>query len=134
LFQLMVIMAETDLVGSVTEVAVMVTVFPAGTVGGAWYVVGVLLATGFGVKVPHSPAGTQVKLTVALSGPLVTTAAMPAVSPVASAVGGGKDELNVTTIAGGWYLGSPQATKRPSAAIVNIVLTIGGIGLFKVAR
>ncbi len=32
----MVIVAETDLVGSVTEVAVTVTLPPAGIVGGAW--------------------------------------------------------------------------------------------------
>jgi hypothetical protein len=32
----MVIVAETDLVLSVTEVAVTVTVLPGGTVGGAW--------------------------------------------------------------------------------------------------
>jgi hypothetical protein len=128
----MAIMAETDLVVSLTEVAVMVTVFPAGTVGGAWYVVGVLLAMGFGVKVPHSPAGTQVKFTVALSGPLVTMAAMPVVAPVASVAGGGNEELNVTTIAGGWYLGSPQAIRRPMAAIAAIVLTIGRIDGLKV--
>ena len=89
---------------------------------------------GFGVKVPHSPAGTQVKFTVALSGPLVTTAAMPIVAPVESVAGGGKDELNVTTIAGGWYLGSPQAINMATAAIVAIVLTIGGIDGVKVIQ
>ena len=63
--------------------------------------VGTLLAIEVGVKVPHPPAGRQVKVTPALEELLVTTAAMPAVAFVASAVGGGKEVLNATTIAGG---------------------------------
>jgi hypothetical protein len=86
----MVIVAETDLVGLVTEVAVTVTLPPVGTVGGAWYVVGTLLAMGFGVKVPQAPAGTQLNFAPPFSESLVTTAVMPAVAPVFSVDGGGK--------------------------------------------
>ena len=49
----MVIVAETNLLLSVTDVAVTVTVLPGGTTGGAWYVVGTLLAIGFGLNEPH---------------------------------------------------------------------------------
>ena len=118
----MVIIAEMDLVGSFTEVAVTVTVLYPGIAGGAWYWVGTLLATGFGVNVPHSPIGVQLKFTLAFIGPLVTIAATPAVAPAANAVGGGNSVLNATMIAGGWYLGSPQATNAANIAVVNRAL------------
>jgi hypothetical protein len=121
----MVIIAEMDLVGSFTEVAVTVTVLPCGITGGAWYWVGTLLAMGFGLNVPHPPTGTQLKLTLAFIGPLVTIAAMPAVASVASVVGGGNSLLNDTTIAGGWYLGSPQATSATNMAVAIRVATMG---------
>jgi hypothetical protein len=72
-----------------------------------------------GVNVPHWLAGRQVKFTPAIWGSLATTAAIPAVALVSSAVGGGKEVLNVTVIAGAWYLGSPQAT---STAIMPVVI------------
>src|SRR5271155_5854172 len=108
-----------DSVGSFAEAAVTVTVLPCGITGGAWYWVGTLLATGFGLNVPHPPTGVQLKFTLAFIGPLVTSAAIPAVASVASAVGGGNSPLNVTIIAGGWYLGSPQATSAANTAVVK---------------
>jgi hypothetical protein len=87
-------------------------------------VVGTALAMGFGLNVPHCPAGRQLNCTSALSGPFVTIAAIPAVSLVSSAVGGRNSVLNVTTIAGAWYLGSPQAVRRVIMAVVIMVVTI----------
>jgi hypothetical protein len=50
----MVMVAETDLVGSVTEVAVTVTVFPGGAEKGAVYSVEVnMLNVVVGVMRPH---------------------------------------------------------------------------------
>lgn len=116
----MVIMAETDWVGSSAELAVTVTVLPGGITGGAWYWVGILLAIGVGLNVPHAPTGMQVKFTVGFIGPLVTTAAIPAVAPAASAAGGGNCVLNAIIIAGAWFLGVPQAigTENMAAAIM----------------
>jgi hypothetical protein len=119
----MVIIADTDLVGSVTEVAVTVTELPCGIVGGAWYVVGTSLAIGFGENEPHWPAGTQLHVTPAFWGSFATTAAMPSVASVPSAVGGGKSVLNVTTMAAGWLCGSPQAANSAIVPAVTISLT-----------
>jgi hypothetical protein len=55
-----------------------------------------LLAMGFGVKVPHCPAGRHVKFAPAFFVSLVTTVAMPAVPLASSAVGGGYSLLNAT--------------------------------------
>lgn len=94
--------------------------------------VGILLATGFGANVPQCPAGAHVKVTLGFSGPLVTIAAIPEVALVASAVGGGNSVLNVTTIAAGWYLGSPQAVSATimAAAIKRRVDRPETIGRF----
>lgn len=73
--------------------------------------VGISLAMGFGINEPHIPVGMQLNSTPAFLGSLLTTAAMPAVMLVLSAVGGGNSALNATTMAGAWYLGSPQAEK-----------------------
>jgi hypothetical protein len=52
--------AETDLVVSCTEVAVMVTVPPAGTVEGAVYVVEAALLEVVGLNEPHPLVAPQV--------------------------------------------------------------------------
>ena len=88
--------------------------------------VGTLLATGFGLNEPHWPAGRQEKLTPALALSLVTTAAIPAVAPVLSAEGGGKEVLNAIIIAGGLYLGSPQATSTAIIPMATVTLAING--------
>ena len=83
--------------------------------------VGTLLAMGFGVNVPHCPAGRQVKFAPAFFVSLLTTTATPAVPLASRAVGGGNSVLNATAIAGGWYLGSPHAT---STAIIVTTITV----------
>jgi hypothetical protein len=50
----MVTLALTDLVVSAAAVAVMVTLPPVGTEGGAWYVTGAMLAVFAGAMVPHA--------------------------------------------------------------------------------
>jgi hypothetical protein len=50
-----VIVAETDFVGSVTEVAFSVTVPPAGIADGAVYIVGVSPIAAVALSVPHAP-------------------------------------------------------------------------------
>jgi hypothetical protein len=85
----MVMVAEADFVGSVTEVAVTVTVLGVGIAVGAVYVVGAPLAVPVGLKEPH---GEVPQVTVQLTPPfllsLVTTAVRLAVAPVTSDVGG----------------------------------------------
>ena|ERR1700690_4063032 len=87
---------------------------------------------GFGLNVPHASVGRQVKVTSGFCGPLVTTAAMPTVALASSIDGGGYAVLNVTTIAGGTYFGSPpQAT---SAAIMGMAIAPWAINLTVVWR
>jgi hypothetical protein len=87
-----VIVAETDLVVSATEVAVIVTVPPAGTVKGAVYVVDVPLPVVAVLNEPHALAVPQVtdQVTLTLDELLVTAAEscvdLPAVSDVGGAV------------------------------------------------
>jgi len=52
----MVMFADTNLVGSACEVAVTVTVLPVGTAAGAVYVVATLLAVWVGANIPQAPA------------------------------------------------------------------------------
>lgn len=87
--------------------------------------VGTLLAMGFGLNEPHCPAGRQENFTPALALSLATTAAIPAVAPVLSAEGGGKEVLNVIMIAGAWYL-EPQATSTVIVPIARVALAING--------
>ena len=58
------IVAETDFVASVTEVAVTVTVVPGGTVSGAVYVVATSLPVIVGFNEPHAvPPHVTVQVT-----------------------------------------------------------------------
>ncbi|MFZ3263260.1 MAG: hypothetical protein WA172_04625 [Terriglobales bacterium] len=93
--------ADTDLVLSVIEVAVMVTLPPVGTVGGAVYVVGVVLGVEVGLKLPQG-ALLQVtdQFTPAFRLSLVMVAAMPAVAPGFMEAGGVKAGVKVTMTAG----------------------------------
>lgn len=61
------------------------------------------------------------KLTPAVLASLATTAVIPTVESVLIEVGGA--EKNVTAIAGGWYLGSPQPTKNVMIAVASVVVT-----------
>ena len=98
----MLMVADTNLVLSVIEVAVTVTLPPVGAVGGAVYVVGTVLDVEVGLKLPQG-ALLQVKdqLMPAFRLSLVTVAAMPAVAPGFMEAGGVKPGVKVTTIAGG---------------------------------
>ena len=71
------IVAETDFVLSVTDVAVIVTVLLLGTANGAVYAVGMPLAVLPALKVPQAPALPQVtdQVTPAFAESLLTTAA-----------------------------------------------------------
>ena len=94
----MVIVAEADLVGSVTEVAVTITVPPAGAAAGAVYMVGDPLAVVVTLNVPQAPALPQVTahVTPRLAESLLTTAANEAVAP--GAIEPGSEGLKITEI------------------------------------
>jgi hypothetical protein len=83
------IVAEADFVVSVADVAVTVTVFPVGTVAGAWYAVATPVAVAVGVNEPHAP---PLQVTDHVTPPswvsLVTTAVRLAVLPTSNDVGG----------------------------------------------
>src|SRR5271167_1644771 len=49
---------------------------------------------------------------------------MGAVALRPSAEGGGNSLLNVTTIAGGWYFGSPQATRQATRKMINTIVAV----------
>jgi hypothetical protein len=83
-------------VGSVTDVAVRVTVPPAGTAAGAVYVVAVVLAVEVGLKDPHELAGLQLQVTPAVSFVVAATVVVPETGRVAA----GAVEIE-TVIAGG---------------------------------
>jgi hypothetical protein len=92
--------ADADLVLSVTEVAVTVTVPPAGTLPGAWNDVATPLPVLVGLKKPHGGApGPQftVQVTPALAESLATTAVKGAVALMFMETRGGG--LKVTEIA-----------------------------------
>jgi hypothetical protein len=92
----MVMVAEADLVVSVTEVAVTVTVFEAA---GAVYVVGEPLPVAAGLNEPHGEVlQVTVQVTPALLLSFATTAVRGVDALVASDVGGA---VKVTEIAGG---------------------------------
>ena len=111
-----VICAETDLLLSATEVAVTVTVVPAGIAEGAVYVVAAAFA--LGPKEPHAPGLPQVTAHVtALLPPVVglanvAAAVSDAEAFTASDVGGG--ETKVTPVGpgdgggGDWLWEPPQ--------------------------
>jgi len=75
----------TELAGSVTDEAVMVTFAPL--LGGV-YVVAVPLGVVVGLNDPQDPAGVQLQLTPAFAASLVTAATGLAVDPCATTLGG----------------------------------------------
>jgi hypothetical protein len=84
---------------SVTEVAMMVTVPPVGTVAGAVYVVMPPLGVEVGLKPPQAAAGVQLQFTPAAAESFCTMAATLAVPPVPSTAGGIVE--SVTEMGGG---------------------------------
>jgi hypothetical protein len=84
---------------SVTEVAMMVTLPPVGTVAGAVYVVMPPLGVEVGLKAPQAAAGVQLQFTPPAAESFCTVAATLAVPPVPSTAGGIVE--SVTEMGGG---------------------------------
>ena len=95
---------------SVTEVAMMVTLPPAGTVAGAVYVVMPPLGVEAGVKPPQAATGVQLQLTPPAAESFWTVAATLAVPPVPSDAGGLVENVTET----GWG-GGPDTGELPPA-------------------
>src|SRR5215469_16038030 len=81
---------------SVTEVAMMVTLPPVGTVGGAVYVVMLPLGVEAGLKAPQAVAGVQLQLTPPAAESFCTVAATLAVPPAPSVAGGKVESVTET--------------------------------------
>ena len=84
---------------SVTEVAMIVTLPPVGTVAGAVYVVMLPLGVEAGLKAPQAAAGVQLQITPLAAESFCTVAATLAVPPVPSTAGGMVE--SVTEMGGG---------------------------------
>jgi len=78
---------------SVTEVATIVTLPPAGTIAGAVYVVMLPLAVEIGLKVPHADAGVQLQFTPPAAVSFWIVAATLAIPPVPRNAGGIVDSI-----------------------------------------
>jgi hypothetical protein len=77
-----VMLADADLVVSVTDVALIVTMFPVGTVDGAENTVAAPLGVAGGVKLPHAPLPQEtVQVTPAFLLSSLTTAVRSSVKP-----------------------------------------------------
>jgi hypothetical protein len=119
-----VICAETDLLLSATEVAVTVTVVPAGIAEGAVYVVAA--ASALGPKVPHAPGLPQVTAHVtALLPPVmglanVAAAVSDAEAFTASDVGGGATKMTPVGPGGAGGGGSDGLCEPPQPASATI--------------
>jgi hypothetical protein len=115
----MLMLAETDLVESVTDVAVTVTVVAAA---GALYVVAVPLAVELAEKLPHCAVlQATVHLTPALALSLVTMAVRLVVALVTAEDGG--CVLKVTEIAGGLGL-EPEPALQPVISTKSTTRTV----------
>jgi hypothetical protein len=77
-----------NLVVSVFDVAVIVTLPPVGAVAGAVYVVAALLRVIVGLKLPQVPAGVQLQVTPPFAVSFVTAAVRLAVAEADNVVGG----------------------------------------------
>ena len=86
-------------VGSVADVAVIVTAPPVGAVEGAVYTVAAPLAVAGTLKEPQNPVGEQLQFTGVVAGSLTVIATIAAVVAINSAPGGGV--VSVTEITGG---------------------------------
>jgi hypothetical protein len=87
--------------GSVTEIAVMVTLPPVGAAAGAVYVVMPPLGVEVGLKTPHAVAGVQLQFTPPGAESFWTVAATLAVPPVPSHAGGIVESVTETGGGGG---------------------------------
>jgi hypothetical protein len=125
-----VIVAEADFVGSVTDVAVTVTVAGFGITLGAVYVVAVPLAVEVAEKLPHVAGAVVVQATVhftpAFALSLATFAVMLVLVDAASAVGGAA--ANATLITGSVIVIGAETDFVESAAEVAVIVTVAGFG------
>jgi hypothetical protein len=86
---------------SVTEVAMIVTLPPVGTVAGAVYVVMLPLGVEVGLKAPQAAAGVQLQFTPPAAESFWTVAATLAVPPIPSVAGGIVESVTETGCGGG---------------------------------
>src|SRR5271165_6918046 len=86
-------------VGSVADVAVIVTLPPVGGVEGAVYKVAAPLAVATGLNEPQDPMGVQLQFTGVVAGSLTVVATIDAVVAITSAPGG--EVVRVIAITGG---------------------------------
>ena len=124
--------ADTNLVLSVAEVAVTVTLPPVGAVGGAVYVVGTVLDVEVGLKLPQG-ALLQVtdQVTPAFRLSLVTVAAMGVVAAGFMETGGVKPGVKVTATAGIVERWAPQAVRIIAAVVINARASWRGLWLMR---
>jgi|SRR5580704_6771965 hypothetical protein len=125
-----VIVPDTDLVVSETDVAVTFTVLPVGIAAGAVYVVGVLLAVVVGLNVPHAEV-PQVTLHVTppfLLSP-ATTAFSGKVLLICNTAGGGATNETLTP-AGAVIVIDAVAVAVPSVTELATMLTVPPVGTF----
>lgn len=110
--------------GSVTELATIVTVPPAGTVAGAVYVAATPLPVEDGLNVPHSSDGVQLQFTEGLAGSLTVVAAIDAVPPTTSVDGAlVVSEMLTPAIVIGWL-----TDFVPSATEIAVIVTLPPAG------
>jgi hypothetical protein len=126
----MLIVADTDFVASLTDVAVTFTVPPVGIAAGAVYVVATLVAVVFGLSVPHA-AVPQVTLHATppfLLSP-VTAAVSGNVLLIVSAAGGVAANETLTP-AGAAIVIDADAVAVPSVTEVATTVTVPPVGTF----
>ena len=125
-----VIVAEADFVLSVTETAVMVTVFPVGTAAGAVKAVAAPLGVDGGLNDPHGePPHVTVQFTPAFALSLATFAVIFVVVPPTIDVGGGA--ARVTEIACATaviVIGCEEADFVLSVTEVAVMVTVFPVG------
>lgn len=114
-------MALALLDGSVTEVAMTVTLPPVGTVAGAVYVVMLPLGVTVGLKAPQAAAGVQLQVTPPAAESFCTVAATLAVPPVPSVAGGIVESVTETDGGGGPDTGELPPPQPETVATMPIV-------------
>src|ERR1700722_833954 len=125
-----VIVADTDLVVSETDVAVIFTVLPVGAAAGAVYVVAALLAVVAGLKVPHAAAP---QVTLHVTPPFLLSPATTAVSGEVLLIcktAGGVDANETLIPAGAAIVIDAEAVAVPSVTELATMLTVPPVGTF----
>ncbi len=127
----MVTVADADLVGSVTEVAVSSTVLPGGIVDGAVYVVTASFAVVAGLKEPHSdPPQVTVHFTWGLAEVSFVIIAFKVTAEFTSSDAGMAGGNETTIGMGGTILMVAETDLLVSAAAVAVSVTVLPEGMF----